>query len=140
MKLRMIGIAALALASFGFTECEYYTDVTVPASDPHAPGVYDAIWNRDTDPQYEVVAPGGGIEYTLRDRNAVVLAIPSGLDSGGLKRIKVFSSTFEQCCSNGICSQSQPSSVPTEEIQPGTIGSTVSNGIWLSTAVGPLGT
>lgn len=123
----------LLLCATGYTSCEYFTTVTVPASDTGAPTTYDGVWQGG---DYLAGAiPGQEIEYHLSPGESV-LAISSAIDSGGVKRLTM-SSTFRYTCCNGsgICSVTQPVSVPKTETQAGGVGSTVSNGIWLHSSV-----
>lgn len=123
----------LLLLATGYTSCEYFTTVVVPASDTGVPTTYDGVWK---DGDYVAGAlPGQEIEYHLSEGEAV-LAIGSAIDSSGLRRLTMSTSFRKQCCNaSGICSVSQPISVPKTETQPGGVGSSVSNGIWLYASV-----
>lgn len=122
----------LLLLATGYTSCEYFTTVTVPATDAVAPTTYDGVWKNG---DYVAGAlPGQDLEYHLSPGESV-LAIASAIDAGGLQRLSMSSTFRYTCCSGSICSTTQPVTVPRTETQPGGIGSSVSNGIWLYSTV-----
>jgi hypothetical protein len=119
---------ALLLLSTGFTECENFTEVTVPASDTSKPNTYDGVWIGG---QYvSLAATGNSFQYHI-DPGEGVLAISSAIDHSGVKKLEMYSGWRYTCCSGSVCSTSAPLSVPQTEEQAGGIGSTVSDGIWL---------
>jgi hypothetical protein len=123
----------LLLLTTGYTDCQYFTKVTVPASDTGAPTTYDAVWKGGE--YVEGAIPGQDLEYHITPGETVI-ALSSAIDSGGLKKLTMYSSFRYTCCnSSNICSVTQPLSVPKTETQPGGVGSTVSNGIWLYSGV-----
>jgi hypothetical protein len=123
----------LLLLATGYTSCESFVTVTVPATDTRSPTTYDGVWK---DGEYvEGAIPGQNIDYHITPGEAV-LAIGSAVDPGGLRRLTMSSSFRYTCCSSSnVCSVTQPISVPQTDTQSGGVGSSVSNGIWLYSAV-----
>lgn len=124
----------LLLLTTGYTDCQYFTTVTVSsAPDTVTPTTYDAVWKGG---EY-VDGATNGMDLTYHIKSGeTVIALSSAIDSGGLKKLTMYSSFRYTCCNgSGICSITQPISVPKTETQPGGVGSTVSNGIWLYSGV-----
>lgn len=122
----------LLLLATGYTDCEYFTDVTVPASDTGAPTTYDGVW---VGGEYvDAALAGDSLEYHLAP-GQTVLAVSSAIDSGGLRKLKMSTDWGYTCCRGDICSRTQPLSVPKTDEQAGGVGATVSNGLWLYTTV-----
>ena len=123
----------LALFATGYTDCQYFTKVTVPSSDIGSPTTYDGVWKNGD--YVDGAIPGQEIEYHITPGESVI-AVSSAIDSGGLKKLTMRSSFRYTCCNgSGICSLTQPSSVPKTDQQAGGPGSTVSNGLWLYSGV-----
>jgi hypothetical protein len=130
----------LLLITMGATDCEYFDTVTVPAVDNSAPTVFDGVWLLDLD-DYDVLEPsysGDVIKYHFVPGEPV-FPIGSAIDSGGLKKLTISTEVSWTCCdaSKTICSNTQSISSPIVETQSGGVGSSVSNGIYSGTAVGP---
>lgn len=122
----------LLLLATGYTDCEYFGPVTVPASDPTPPTTYDGVY---TNGQYVAGAfTGQGIEYHMTP-GYNVLAVSSAIDDGGVRGLKMNSSYSYDCCMGSTCSRTQPSSVARTDSQAGGVGATVSNGLWLYSVV-----
>ncbi len=120
--------SALLLLATGFTACEHFSTVTVPASDTSRPNTWDGVW---VDDQYvQLVGPTGSVDFRIRP-GQTVLAVASALDSGGTQRLTMRSSFAWTCCRGDICSRTLPLTQPQVEEQAGSVGSSVSNGIWL---------
>jgi hypothetical protein len=135
-KLKALFLAPVALLLGGATDCEYFYDVTVPSSDTTAPTIFDAVW---WESEYiESAGNTGTFTYHLAPGEQV-LAISSGMDSGGVKKLTMSGDRSWTCCnySGGepVCSTTQPISAAQTESQAGGPGSTVSSGIWLGTQV-----
>jgi hypothetical protein len=122
----------LLLLSTGFTECESFTDVTVPDSDTDKPTTFDGVWIGG---QYVQSAFTGSSFVYHAEPGENVLTIAAAVDRGGLKRLEVHSGWRRTCCSSTVCSISSPLTSPRVELQEGTVGSTVSDGIWVYEAV-----
>jgi hypothetical protein len=125
--------SALLLLSTGFTECASFTDVTVPATDTTLPLTYDGVWLNG---QYLTASmTGNSFEYHLSPGESVV-AVSSGIDTGGLQSVEMYTGWSSRCCSGSVCSLAQPLSHAISDQQAGGVGSTVSNGIWVYSSVG----
>ena len=123
---------ALLLAT-GATECDAWEDTTVPASDSTAPDVYDAVWYQGTYEEIDVHSQP--LTYHLTPGEEII-ALGSGLDSGGVKKISMTRELSWTCCTFGnVCSTSQTSATALTDTQAGGVGSTVSEGMWLGQAV-----
>lgn len=123
----------VGLLATGYTDCKYFTKVTVPSSDTNSPTTYDGVWKGGD--YVEGAIPGQDFEYHITP-GETVLAVSSAIDSGGLKKLTMRSSFRYTCCnSSNICSITQPISVPQTDEQAGGPGSTVSNGLWLYSGV-----
>ena len=121
--------APLLLAlTMGATNCEYFTDTVVPASDSTPPTAYDGVWRGG---EYEVLRPSGNNGITFHfTPGETVFAVSSAIDPEGLRKLTMSTEEGWLCCSGNICSSSSSLSVPLVETQSGTVGSTVSTGIW----------
>jgi hypothetical protein len=123
---------ALLLAT-GATECDAWSTVTVPSSDSTPPDVYDAIW---WESEYiEIKNHDQPLTYHLA-AGEEVLALGSGLDWGGTKKVTMTREWSWRCCTVGnICSITQSSATALTDTQPGGPGSTVQQGMWLGQSV-----
>jgi hypothetical protein len=118
----------LLSVTMGATDCEYYSDVVVPSSDSTPPTAYDGVWRGG---EYQVIRPSGstGLIFHIKPGQPVI-AVSSGIDPQGLRKITMSSDVGWLCCDGDICSSTSSLSVPIVETQAGTVGSTVSSGIW----------
>jgi hypothetical protein len=118
--------------TMGATDCEYFSNVVVPASDSTPPTAYDGVWRGS---EYEILRPSGNSGFTYHFTPGLpVFAISSGIDPEGLRKLTMYTDSGWLCCSEGggenVCSVAGGLSSPIVETQPGTVGSTVSSGIW----------
>ncbi|MGN6105873.1 MAG: hypothetical protein ACTHU0_12275 [Kofleriaceae bacterium] len=123
----VLGIAALCAAP---TSCEHFDDIVIPAIDTTPPTVINGVQKPgEANDGYTI---NGYYDEQLTDPNLSVIALATGIDSGGVRRLSV-SWTIDRTCTNGSVSVLVAPLVATEtETQPGAVGSTVSNGIWLA--------
>lgn len=122
----------LLLLCMGSTDCDAYSDVTVPASDSTPPDTYDGVW---WDGSYqELGSQNATVLYHISPGESV-LAISSGLDAGGVKKVVMSPELAWQCCSGNICSNTTSLMASLSDTQPGSVGATVSNGLWVGTEV-----
>ena len=131
MRKHLLALAPLALLAAGFTDCEYFSTVTVPRTDTTAPSVFNGVWRNG---EYVQSSLGTPFTYTIAP-GETVLAIGAGLDGGGTRELKMYTTFGYTCCAGDICSRTQPLSAPKVETQPGGVGSQVSSGIWLYSSV-----
>jgi hypothetical protein len=133
-------LAPLLLAvTMGSTDCEYFGETTVPASDPSPPTSYDGVWRGG-----EYVAIGAsyassGITYHFTPGQTVI-AVSSAIDTEGVRKVTLSGAHSWQCCQGNICSSTSSASTPITDTQSGSVGSTVSNGIWVGQAISQLPT
>jgi hypothetical protein len=133
------GPLLLAL-TMGATDCEYFSNVVVPSSDSSPPITYDGVWQGG---DWQIIRQSGnsGFTYPIQAGEHVI-AIASGIDPQGLRKLTMYTEESWSCCSFGggenVCSSASPLSVPRVETQAGTVGSTVSTGIWTGVDVGKL--
>ena len=132
MKTRTLALFAIpALAStMGATNCQYFSKVTVPAVDTQKP-LFATRFFFDGEEELEFVP----IEYETDDLEATFVAYPAIYDSGGARNLTVVQSLQVRC-------KNSSSGVPTTGVdihyvplfaqQAGSVGSSVSNGIYLS--------
>jgi hypothetical protein len=132
--LRVAFAAGLFLLATGFTECEYFMEVTVPppAADTDAPlpfggvwqlGEYKAIELSDNEVDYEAI-PGEDIYL-----------VGGATDYGGVARVSMSTTWSYSCCGPTICSQSSSHGAPNVRTQAGQVGSVVKNGLYTYAAV-----
>ncbi len=121
--------APLLLAvTMGATDCEYFTDVVVPSSDSSPPTAYDGVWRGA---EYETIRVSGGSGLTYHiDPGQPVIAVSSAIDPDGLRKLTTSTGVGWTCCQDNLCSHTGGLSVPHVETQAGTVGSTVSSGLW----------
>ncbi|HVK72223.1 MAG TPA: hypothetical protein VM734_02845 [Kofleriaceae bacterium] len=131
-KLSLCLAPFLLVLATGFTSCDYFDNVTVPASDRRAPDTYDGVYRGS---EYVILSQSNqSFDYTLAP-GVTVMAVSSAIDSGGLKKLTMSTSSASTCCNGDLCRQVQGLTAPKIEEQRGTVGSTVSNGIWLYSSV-----
>lgn len=122
----------LLLLCMGSTDCEAYSLVTVPTSDSTAPDTYDGIW---WDGEYQDLgSQDASVVYHITPGEQVI-AIGSGLDQGGVKKVVMAPEMSWTCCSGGVCSNTSSIMASITDTQGGGVGSTVSNGLWVGTGV-----
>lgn len=128
----LLAPVALLLAT-GATECDAFTTVTVPSSDSTAPELYDAVWFES---EYEEIEHHSEtLTYHLAPGD-LILALGSGLDSGGVKKISMTREWSWTCCTSGnVCSTTQTLAAALSDTQPGGPGDVVSEGMWLGQSV-----
>jgi hypothetical protein len=116
----------------GATDCQYFSSTTVPAVDTTAPATWDGVW-ANGDYVKLITNPGSFVHHVTLGTE--VIAVASGLDDGGVSKVTMSTEESWLCCSGNICSVTQSSSIPTIATQAGSVGSTVSNGVWTSLSV-----
>lgn len=122
----------LLLCCMGSTDCDAYSEVTVPTWDPTAPATYDGPWASGG---FQVLAgPGETASYRI-EPGQQVLAISSALDDGGVRDVTMYATTSYLCCVGTTCTRSDGTKRPLTDSQPGGPGSTASNGLWVGTGV-----
>ena len=118
--------------TMGATDCQYFSSTTVPATDTTAPATWDGVW---TNGDYVEIAnnPGSFTHHVALGEE--VFAISSGIDGGGVSNVTMVTEESWLCCSGNICSDTQSFSSPVVATQAGSVGATVSDGVWTGLAV-----
>ena len=118
--------------TMGATDCKYFSTTTVPTADTTPPVTWDAVFaNGDWT---NLTLTGNRFTYHLAP-GATVIALSSGMDSGGVSKVTMGPSEGWTCCSGDICSQTDSLSIPIVATQPGGAGDTVSDGVWANRVV-----
>lgn len=113
--------------TMGATDCQLFSSTTVPVTDTPPPVTWDAIWLNGS---YIQLAPtGSSFTYHITP-GATVIALSSAMDDGGVSKITTGAFSGWTCCRGSICERAESLSVPVVTTQAGSIGSTVSNGVW----------
>ncbi|HEX7842498.1 MAG TPA: hypothetical protein VF469_33725 [Kofleriaceae bacterium] len=116
----------------GATDCQYFSSTTVPATDTTPPATWDGVW---TNGDYAALRANPGSFIYHIPLGAQVIAVSSGMDDGGVSKVTTATEEGWLCCSGNICSSTGSLSSPTIATQDGSIGSTVSNGVWTGLTV-----
>jgi hypothetical protein len=110
------------LAMMGATECEYFSTVTVPASDTYAPFTVTRMFFFGEE---EIGAP---IYRETDDPDAVFVIYPAAIDGGGVRTIEVRHYLAVYCNDGpGI----EFLLAPMRAEQPGGVGQSASNGLFV---------
>jgi hypothetical protein len=113
--------------TMGATDCQYFSTTTVPAADTTVPVTWDAVW---VGGNYVNLIPNtGSFIYHIAPGTSVI-ALSAGMDSGGVSKVSMAGWERWVCCSGNICSLSEPLSVPIVATQDGSVGATVSDGVY----------
>jgi hypothetical protein len=118
--------------TMGFTDCQLFSATTVPATDTTPPATLDAVYLNGN--YIAVSSTGGSFVYHIAP-GASVLWLSSGIDDGGVSKITTSTSQTMECCRGSICERFESLSVPVVTTQDGSVGSTVSNGVWFGRAI-----
>lgn len=108
--------------------CDYFDDVTVPATDTKKPTAVAAVWQAD-----EYLAFSSGTSQPLLfevDPDEGYVMIGAGMDSGGTKKITISRGYQTSCINGGFIETAEVALPPIVKTQPGGVGQEVSNGIW----------
>jgi VCBS repeat-containing protein len=146
MEIAMRLLAKLCLAATlffcatGYTECEYFTQVPVPAVDNTRPTNAMSVWTGEH--EQLTLDDSADVHYVMDDPNQTVMAMAAAYDNGGVRSVRMTWGATYKCCKqiNGtnVCSvESEPTTGHSEDAQAGSVGSTVSNGMWLAEGVTP---
>jgi hypothetical protein len=121
------GAGMLALTALA--GCEYFYEVTVPAVDDTPPLAYAAVWRSGV---YEAFSynPGAPLVFAVSDPNDYYMLVGAGTDDGGTKKVTI-NHEYSRSCTQGEIGQLQSGFMaPMVETQSGSVGATVSNGVW----------
>jgi hypothetical protein len=130
MNIRGFVGSALALVG-GFCGCQYFTNVVVPAHDSTPPGAWAGVYDVAKG-EYVALGDGAGVEYTTTDPTATYLAVAAGYDQGGVKWVTESQGVWVAYCKGAAAGYGETVSVADQsQSQRGTVGSTVSNGLWV---------
>ena len=118
--------------TMGATDCQYFYSTTVPATDTTAPATWDGVWTNG-DYVELVTNPGAFTHHVALGEE--VIAVSSGIDDGGVSNVTMATEESWLCCSGNICSDTESLSSPIVATQAGSVGATVSSGVWTGPAV-----
>lgn len=133
-------LAPMLLAlTMGSTDCSAFGTVTIPSFDTTPPETADAVWRNNEYVALGGTMLGGAITYHLSPGETVI-AVASGVDEGGVRKVTMSIDRFWKCCQGNICSNTSSSSTPVIGTQSGSVGSVVSDGVYVGSVVGTLPT
>lgn len=128
---RMIPLSLLLAPAFGFT-CEYFDSTVVPASDANPPILATRYWIDGV--EHVAIWPVDEVVDTLQEASSVAV-FPAAFDVGGVKNLEVqqFVSVY---CHDDDADPEFGQSIAIDFVnrsasQAGSVGSTVSNGLFL---------
>lgn len=125
--MRIALLAGVGLLATGWTDCDNFSPVVVPATDTSLPITFEGVYQTSEYVDGTVDQP---MTYHLAPGERA-FAVGAGIDAGGLRKLTMFTSQRYTCCRGSLCTSTVSSSVPQSETQAGGTGSTVSNGIYL---------
>jgi hypothetical protein len=128
-KQRNVVVAVLAISA-ALSGCKYFSSVVVPAHDTEAPVPAVGLWSAATQ-DYVLIRTGATpLVFETSDPEAAFLAVASGVDSGGIKQVKLHASSRTFCSRGDISSVQTGTYTDQMNTQNGAVGSTVQNGLW----------
>jgi hypothetical protein len=118
----------------GFTDCQFFNNTTVPAFDDQSPSRVDAVWSNGN--YLQIAVNTDTLLYDLPLGTSVV-AVSAAIDNGGVRELETVFNEQKECCILGSisCITYQLRSGSTVLLQDGSVGSTVSDGIWTGSLV-----
>lgn len=116
-----------ALPTFGFTNCEHFEDVTVPAADTRPPVAGTRYLDNDGGDAIRF----DGFHETVTDVDKNYFIVPWGFDAGGVREIRGSRSATRYCSSGGIGTITYYDYLTDVDSQPGGPGDVRSNGRYL---------
>jgi hypothetical protein len=124
----------VCFALFAFTAalsgCKYFSSVVVPARDTEAPVPVVGLWSAALQ-DYALIRTGiTPLEFVTSDPDAQFMAVASGVDSGGVRQVKLQRSSRTLCSKGEISSLQTATYIDQVVTQDGAVGSTVKNGLW----------
>jgi hypothetical protein len=128
-SLRVALAAAALVFATGFTQCEYFSQTTVPAQDADKPTIYNGTWKNGL---FQELRVDGAtyIDHEIEPGESI-LVVGAGVDPGGVKKVTIEYAWSRTCCyADGKCGIYSPPPGQIAETQSGTVGAAVSNGVW----------
>ncbi|MFY0537404.1 hypothetical protein [Nannocystis pusilla] len=125
------GTGLLVLALVG---CDYFFDTTVPASDSTPPVAWAAVYHGGEHVDISSSNAGSPLSFAA-DPDEYYLLIGAGTDDGGTKKVTVSHNFSRTCVQGNLAQNSSGLGVPMIETQSGSVGATVSNGVWTGPTV-----
>jgi hypothetical protein len=110
----------------GYTSCKYFSTTTVPATDS-TPPIAVASLVRGAD---QLIRFGELIE-TTHDLNENFIPIGAIYDNGGARSVTMHQSVRVRCRQGSLAQLSIVHFLPISDTQAGSVGSSVSDGIWV---------
>ena len=119
----------LAAGAFSLVGCEYFSNVVIPATDVESPTAFVGVYDADKG-EYIRIGVWDPIEERVTNPNKTYALVAAGMDAGGMRRITMTSFGTIKCTIPGGVNVTQWKGAPKIEEQEGTVGSTVSNGLY----------
>ena len=136
MKQRKAWVALVLVApAFGFTNCEHFNTVTVPASDSTAPIVGTRYLDNDGG---DAIRFDGFVETIHGDVGKNYFVAPYGFDGGGVQALHIQRHATKYCENGDIGTIVHYHFLPESDEGSGGVGDQVSNGRYLYFLFRPL--
>jgi hypothetical protein len=122
---------AVFLAATGMTNCQYFTNVTIPATDTTPPLAFSGVYSL-TQGNYVDSTTDSSFVYDVPSDTETYLAVGATMDSGGAASVIMSTSSNLHCIDGGGNSHLvfQNGDFQTGQ-QAGSVGQVVSDGIWV---------
>jgi hypothetical protein len=131
-KSAMLLSPLLLCFTMGFTDCQLFSTTTVPPTDTTPPVTWDAVWLNGN---YVALAPtSSSFVYHLAPGTSVLM-LSSAMDQGGVSKVTTGSFQEWTCCDGPTCRTVDADFAPVVTTQGGSVGATVSNGVWWGQAI-----
>ncbi|MEZ4399167.1 MAG: hypothetical protein R3B06_04065 [Kofleriaceae bacterium] len=131
-KLPLFALAAACFFATGFTDCDDFHTVVVPARDTAPPIAFAGVYAGGEYVASTIAEEG----VTYHHPGAPQVAVSVAYDIGGARRVTMEHQSSFRCCDASVCSASQPflASGPSDT-QAGGVGAHVSDGNYVFTIV-----
>lgn len=128
--MRARSLAVLVLAAALLPGCKYFSDTTIPFFDFDDPVAWSSVYQGGT--YTKIWSAPGGNAHAISNPNEVFWILSATMDDGGARRVTQGWSVHQGCTSwDGKFGKSITSDgVALTETQSGSVGDTVSDGVW----------
>jgi hypothetical protein len=128
--LEVLGVVLLCVPASGYTSCTYFSSVVVPATDGVRPMMAARVFIDGVE-----TTRVGTITQSVDDPDAIIVAVSAAIDAGGVRSLTMTRRVEVRCHDAGaepeLGQLTVVSFTPLRDTQSGTVGSTVSNGLYL---------
>lgn len=132
---RALGVALFLLCGAP-SSCEWFSNVVVPATDTDSPTLWNGVYDVSAG-QYVALATSAGagpiatqFGVALADQSNTYLAVGAAIDPGGVAEVSLDGRVELSCWGPDGKDYSWSSREVPTEYQHGSVGATVSNGLW----------